>query len=91
MAGLLALENCASGSSGAWIYTWLYSNWLLQSSVHDSWIGGVRFYVFIQGFLGRSCSGLKTAVPLHTAKATRSSLRPKMTMDSVVENPLARM
>ena len=41
MAGLLALENCASDSSDAWIYTQLCSSWPLQSSAHASWIGGV--------------------------------------------------
>ena len=41
MAGLRALENCTSDSSDAWTSTWLYSDWLPQSSVHDSWTGGV--------------------------------------------------
>ena len=53
--------------------------------------GCVRFYVLRQAVFGSNCSGLNTVLPHQTAKATRSSLRPRITIDFVVENPLARM
>ena len=53
--------------------------------------GGVRFYVLRQAVFGSNCSGLNTAFPRQTAKATRSSLRPRITIDSVVEKPFARI
>ena len=54
-------------------------------------LGRVRFYVFRQATLGSNCCGLKVSCPFQMANATRKSLRARITIDSVVEKPLALM
>ena len=50
-----------------------------------------RFYVFRQAIGGCSLSGSKGVVPFHTAKATRNSLRARMTKACVGAKPRVLM
>ena len=51
----------------------------------------LRFYVFCKSFWGSKRAGSKDSCPFQIAKATRSSLRPRMIIACVAAKPLLRI